>query len=93
MFERTENSRKRRLSRPEGGGVVGALLVLLVIGAVVAGVFWRINHSKTPKQVNVIYANVERGTFIHEVNGKGSVESAQNTTPRRKSKALRQLFI
>lgn len=80
MFERTENSRKRRLSPPRRrGGVVGVLLVLLVIGAVVAGVFWRINHSKTSKQVNVIYANVERGTFIHEVNGKGSAESAQNT--------------
>lgn len=80
MILRTERVREGRDAKfCRQGGAAGVVIVLLVIVGVVAGGFyWRNVHSNASKQVNLIYATVERGTFIHEVNGKGSAESAKN---------------
>ena len=71
---------KRRFStlRRRGGALGVVLVILALIGAIGGGVYWRAAHSKTSKQTNLIFATVERGTFVHEVNGKGSAESAKN---------------
>ncbi|MBQ5791059.1 MAG: efflux RND transporter periplasmic adaptor subunit, partial [Thermoguttaceae bacterium] len=55
------------------------VVLLLVLGGLGAGgyAYWS-NRAQTTKKVNVIYAAVEKGTFVHEVNGKGSAESAKN---------------
>ncbi|MBR5759138.1 MAG: hypothetical protein IKX88_11150, partial [Thermoguttaceae bacterium] len=81
MFKRTENIKRSRLSLPRRrGGATGVVLFLLIIAAAIGGgVYWRVNSSKASKKLNLIYATAERGTFIHEVNGKGSAESAKNT--------------
>ena len=81
MLKRTENIKGSCLSMPRRrGGATGVVLFLLVIAAVVGGgVYWRVNSSRGAKKINLIYATAERGTFIHEVNGKGSAESAKNT--------------
>ena len=80
MFDRTKTIKRRRFSRSRRtGGVKGVLLILLLLAGTVGGVaYWRVHRSSNLKQVNVIYAVAERGTFIHEVNGKGSAESAKN---------------
>ncbi len=80
MFIQAKRNGESRLSMPRRrGGTMGVVLVLLAIAAVIAGgVYWRSVHSKSAKQINLIYATAEVGTFIHEVNGKGSAESAKN---------------
>ncbi|MDO5308040.1 MAG: HlyD family efflux transporter periplasmic adaptor subunit [Planctomycetia bacterium] len=61
------------------GGAAKIVVFLLIVAVVVGGAFaWRWKRSHTTKQVNLIFATVERGTFIHEVSGKGSAESAKN---------------
>ncbi len=82
MYKRMENNGRRK-SRSFGvarkGGVVGVVVVLLLIASAVGGFYaWRKSSSGASKKVNLIFATVERGTFIHEVNGKGSAESAKN---------------
>ena len=79
MFDQ-ENIRKLPVSKSSRcGGTTGIVLTLLIVVGIIGGVsYWRIQHSKAAKQVNLIFATVERGTFIHEVNGKGSAESAKN---------------
>lgn len=80
MSKQSRNVKERRCSAPRrNGGALGVVLLLLVIaGAVAGGLYWRSHHAGSGKQVNLIYASAERGTFIHEVNGKGSAESAKN---------------
>ncbi len=84
MFHRTQTQgvgkrRVRPASPRRRGGAAKIVVVLLVLGGLIGGGYaWRANRAKTTKKVNVIYAVAERGTFVHEVNGKGSVESAKN---------------
>lgn len=54
------------------------VITLLILGVVVGVVGWRMKTAKATKKVNLIFAAAERGTFVHEVIGKGSAESASN---------------
>ena len=79
MFNQSENRRGRFLSYSRRGGVAKVVVILLLIACVGAGIVgWRVKSSKTSKKTNLIYATAVRGTFVHEVNGKGSAESAKN---------------
>ncbi|MBR4832971.1 MAG: efflux RND transporter periplasmic adaptor subunit, partial [Thermoguttaceae bacterium] len=83
MFHRTQTQsvgkRRVRATAPRRGGAAKIVVILLVLGGLVGGGYaWRANRAKSTKRVNVIYATAERGTFVHEVNGKGSAESAKN---------------
>lgn len=84
MFQRTQTQgkRKRRLrsvAPRRRGGALKIVVLLLVLGGLAAGgyAYWS-NRAQATKKVNVIFATVEKGTFVHEVNGKGSAESAKN---------------
>ncbi len=83
MTERTElliKRRKRATSTSRRGGALGVVvLVLLAVGLIAGGVYWYKGRNKATKNESLIFAAVERGTFVHEVNGKGSAESAKNT--------------
>ncbi|MCL2622590.1 MAG: HlyD family efflux transporter periplasmic adaptor subunit [Planctomycetaceae bacterium] len=54
------------------------VVVILVLGTVSAVAYYRLfaNDSGTP--VGVIFEEVKRGVFVHEVTDRGNVESAQN---------------
>lgn len=84
MFQRTQTQGKgkrrlRSVAPRRRGGALKVVVVLLVLGGLGAGgyAYWA-NRAQTTKKVNVIFATVEKGTFVHEVNGKGSAESANN---------------
>ncbi|MBR4976003.1 MAG: hypothetical protein IKY61_03030, partial [Thermoguttaceae bacterium] len=84
MFQRTQTQGKgkrrlRSVAPRRRGGALKVVVVLLVLGGLGAGgyAYWS-NRAQTTKKVNVIFATVEKGTFVHEVNGKGSAESANN---------------
>lgn len=74
------NERRRRSPglRRRGGALKVVVLLLLIAGVVGGGLAWRAKRAKTTKKLDLIYATCERGTFVHEVNGKGSAESAKN---------------
>ena len=75
----TNGGGSNRTRRARQGGAVGVIVALLVVIGVGGGVFyWTQSNSQSSKKVNLIFATVERGTFVHEVNGKGSAESASN---------------
>ena len=82
MSSHSENRggrRRRPVASSRRGGALKVVVVLLLILGVGAGVVgWRMKASKATKKVNLIFAPVERGDFIYEVNGKGSAESASN---------------
>lgn len=84
MFQRTQTQGKgkrrlRSVAPRRRGGALKVVVLLLVLGGLAAGgyAYWS-NRAQTTKKVNVIFATVEKGTFVHEVNGKGSAESAKN---------------
>ncbi len=84
MFQRTQTQGKgkrrlRSVAPRRRGGALKVVVLLLVLGGLGAGAYayWS-NRAQATKKVNVIFATVEKGTFIHEVNGKGSAESAKN---------------
>ena len=84
MFQRTQTQGKgkrrlRSVAPRRRGGALKVVVLLLVLGGLVAGgyAYWS-NRAQATKKVNVIFATVEKGTFVHEVNGKGSAESAKN---------------
>ncbi|MBP3557523.1 MAG: efflux RND transporter periplasmic adaptor subunit, partial [Thermoguttaceae bacterium] len=84
MFQRTQTQgkgkRRLRANAPRRrGGALKVVVLLLVLGGLGAGgyAYWS-NRAQATKKVNVIFATVEKGTFVHEVNGKGSAESAKN---------------
>lgn len=84
MFQRTQTQGKgkrrlRTVAPRRRGGALKVVVILLVLGGLAAGgyAYWS-NRAQTTKKVNVIFAAVEKGTFVHEVNGKGSAESAKN---------------
>ncbi|MBQ9799180.1 MAG: efflux RND transporter periplasmic adaptor subunit, partial [Thermoguttaceae bacterium] len=84
MFQRTQTQGKgrrrlRSVAPRRRGGALKVVVILLVLGGLAAGgyAFWS-NRAQATKKVNVIFATVEKGTFVHEVNGKGSAESAKN---------------
>lgn len=77
--EHIEGRRFRLTALERRGGAVKGVVVALAILCVVLGfVGWRMKSSKGSKKVDLIFATCDRGTFIHEVNGKGSAESAKN---------------
>ena len=53
------------------------LIILIIIGACGYG-GWKYFFDSSKQQANVIFANATLGTFVHEVNGKGNAESAEN---------------
>ena len=84
MFQRTQTQGKgrrrlRSVAPGRRGGALKVVVILLVLGGILAGgyAFWS-SRAQSTKKVNVIFATVEKGAFVHEVNGKGSAESAQN---------------
>jgi len=84
MFQRTQTQGKgkrrlRSVAPRRRGGALKIVVLLLVLGGLAAGgyAYWS-NRAQATKKVNVIFATVEKGTFVHEVNGKGSAESAMN---------------
>lgn len=84
MFQRTQTQGKgkrrlRSIAPRRRGGALKVVVILLVLGGIAAGgyAYWS-NRAQATKKVNVIFATVEKGTFVHEVNGKGSAESAKN---------------
>ena len=82
MKTRTEKFKQGGVNRPRlarRGGAMGVIVALVLIVGIGGGVFyWVRSNSHSSKKVNLIFAAVERGTFVHEVNGKGSAESASN---------------
>lgn len=84
MFQRTQTQGKgkrrlRSVAPRRRGGALKVVVLLLVLGGLAASgyAYWS-SRAQTTKKVNVIFATVEKGTFVHEVNGKGSAESAKN---------------
>lgn len=64
---------------PRDGGVLKVVVILLLVIGIGAGIWgWRVKSGASSKKVKLIYATAERGVFVHEVNGKGSAESAKN---------------
>ena len=76
MKTRTEKFKQGGVNRPRlarRGGAMGVIVALVLIVGIGGGVFyWVRSNSHSSKKVNLIFAAVERGTFVHEVNGKGS---------------------
>ena len=62
------------------GSVAGKLFwTIVVFGIIIAGFWWTWKHySRTGGKANVIYSKVTRGTFVHEIVGKGNAQSAKN---------------
>ena len=62
------------------GSIAGKLFwTILTLGIIVAGIWWTWKHySRTGAKANVIYSKVTRGTFVHEIVGKGNAQSAKN---------------
>jgi len=58
----------------------GILLILILLSLLIGGgVYgWRRYAESKSGQANIITAPVTRGTFLHEVSGKGNAESAKN---------------
>lgn len=70
-----------RPSRRRSGSILKPLLIILLIVAILVGggwIGWRQYSKKHGTTANVILAKVTRGTFLHEVTGKGNAESAKN---------------
>ncbi len=79
QIENQKGSRNRLALRSRQGKAIKILVTLLAVVVVVGGLAaWRLKASQSTKKVDLIFATAERGTFIHEVNGKGSAESALN---------------
>ena len=82
MLKEVNAMKGSRMCRPipsRGGGVLKVIVILLLVIGIGAGIWgWRVKSGSSSKKVNLIYATAERGVFVHEVNGKGSAESAKN---------------
>ncbi|MDO5579994.1 MAG: HlyD family efflux transporter periplasmic adaptor subunit [Planctomycetia bacterium] len=80
-FEKT-GSKKRSASKSHKRGALSRrLLWLLFFLAVFSGggyYSWQWFSGKKTRKINVIQVPVVRGTFLHEVVGKGSAESGKN---------------
>ena len=84
MLKEVNTMKGSRMCRPipsRGGGVLKVIVILLLVIGIGAGIWgWRVKSGSSSKKVNLIYATAERGVFVHEVNGKGSAESAKSIT-------------
>ncbi|MGN0931134.1 MAG: hypothetical protein ACI4NP_05445, partial [Thermoguttaceae bacterium] len=82
MLKEVNKMNGSRMCRPipsRDGGVLKVIVILLLVIGIGAGIWgWRVKSGSSSKNVNLIYATAERGVFVHEVNGKGSAESAKN---------------
>ena len=82
MLKEVNKMKGSRICRPipsRNGGVLKVIVILLLVIGIGAGIWgWRVKSGSSSKHVNLIYATAERGVFVHEVNGKGSAESAKN---------------
>ncbi len=69
-------------SKQSGKGAISKVLIYLLLVIIVLGggsfYAWHWFSGGKAKKVNVIRVPVVRGTFIHEIVGKGSAESAKN---------------
>ncbi|MDO4587745.1 MAG: HlyD family efflux transporter periplasmic adaptor subunit [Planctomycetia bacterium] len=81
MFLKQTNFRLNYRKFKKRGAVAKTFFWGLIIIAILAGSgygIWKYFSSGSSQKSNVIFATVTRGTFLHEVNGKGTAESAQN---------------
>ena len=72
---------ERNGCRKESRKILKKLLIILLLAGVLGGGgwgIWRHFFGSKSGQANIIAAKVTRGTFIHEITGKGNAESAKN---------------
>ncbi|MDD3588182.1 MAG: efflux RND transporter periplasmic adaptor subunit, partial [Thermoguttaceae bacterium] len=80
-YRRSLPVRSTGFPRKASGAVVKILLYAVIILAIAAGLWFGIGRrwfAPTTKAAGIIHVPVVRGTFVHEVNGKGNAESAKN---------------
>ncbi len=59
-------------------GMIVVVCVILVLGTVSALAYFRVFSNEPTSPAGLIFEEVKRGVFIHEVTDRGNVESAQN---------------
>lgn len=81
ILSKRTGSLKRLSMQNKRGFITGKFLwILLTLAVLIGGGYysWHWFSGKKSKKVNVIQVPVVRGTFLHEVVGKGSAESGKN---------------
>ena len=73
--------------------MVMLFLVIVVLGTVFTFAYFKLYASDTASPSGVIFEEVKRGVFLHEVTDRGNVESAQNEDIRCQVESMSGVLI